>query len=335
MPIMSPTRISLPVDNRVEDESDFKRLREQLLEHFKQQKSWGMEMPLCWLKLKVDCLEKSKVKNRKHLNLFEVKELAEKYGMDNRGVLSFLETQNTLGDFIHFSDAELNNIVITDPQWLVDSCTNLITSELFLNRKNIPYKTFRNLITGKGTEKDLKNLWKEDEVDFLKDLMKKFDLLIDIPKKEEKDSGYMIPFMLPEHKKNNKIDKAFSNMEPVYDARYKQLTGHRFMIGTFHRLLSRCSKEEDWTLCTDAELIKNHLSYKAAIFDIRDGMKMALTLSSGEEIRVGIWCPKNVLDRGISTIYEEIILDRKMKKLNVVTKEVTNRSSGKKICMLI
>ena len=136
--------------------------------------------------------------------------------------------------------------------------------------------------------------------------------------------------MLPEPENDDEIDEAFTDMERVYDARYKQVTGHRFVIGTFHRLLSRCAKEEDWKLCTDAESMENHLSYTAATFDIRNGMKMALTLSSAREIRVRIWCPKAVLEQGISTIYEEIVLDRKMMKLNIVTKEITKRSSGKK-----
>ena len=320
------------VDNTVEDDSDFKRLRDKLVEHFKQQKSWAMKMLIRWLKLKVDCLEKSKAKNRKYLNLFEVKELAEKYGMNNRDVLSFLQKQNTLGDFVYYSDAQLSHIVITDPQWLVDACTDLITNQLYQNRKAIPYETFRHLTYGEVTEEDLKSLWKEDEVDFLKNLMKKFDLLIDIS--EGEDSRYIIPCMLPEPENDDAIDEAFPDMWPVFDARYKQVTGHRFVIGTFHRLLSRCSKEEDWKLCTDAESMENHLSYTAATFDIRGGMKMALTLSSAREIRVRIWCPKDVLEQGISTIYEEIVLYRKMKKLNIVTKEITKRSSGKQNIIL-
>ena len=321
------------VDNRVEDDSDFERLRDQLLGYFNKQESWGMEIPLRWLKLKVDCLEEAKAKNMKHLYLFEVKQLAEKYGMDNRDVHSFLQRQNTLGDFIYYSDAELSDIVITDPQWLVDACTDLITNELFLNRRDVPYDTFRNVTYGELTEEDLKNLWKEDEVNFLKNLMKKFDLLIDIS--NEEDSRYIIPFMLPEAENDDEIDEAFTDMELVYDVRYKQVTGHRFVIGTFHRLLSRCSKEEDWKLCTDAESMENHLSYTAATFDLRDCMKMALTLSSPREIRVRIWCPKQIYEQGISTIYEEIVLDRKMKTLNVLTKEITKRSSGKKSLTLI
>ena len=270
------------VDNRVEDDSDFERLRDQLLEFFRKQDSWGMEIPLHWLKLKVDCLEKAKAKKLKHLYLFEVKQLAKKYGMSNRDVQSFLQRQNTLGDFIYYSDAELNDIVITDPQWLVDACTDLITNELFLDRRDVPYDTFRNVTYGEVTEEDLKNLWKEDEVNFLKNLMKKFNLLIDIS--EEEDNRYIIPFMLPESEDEDAIDEAFTDMELVYDVRYEQVTGQRFVIGTIHRLLSRCSKEEDWKLCTDVESMENHLSYTTATFGIRDGMKIALTLSNPREI---------------------------------------------------
>ena len=315
------------VDNKMDDDSDFENLRAQLLGYFKQQKSWEMKMPISWLELKVDCLEKAEAENMKYLEVSEVRKLAKKYRMGTGDVRSFLQRQNTLGDFIYYSADELNNIVIIDPQWLVDACTKLITNELFLNGKDIPDETIGNLKRGKVTEEDLKNLWTEDEVDFLTKLLKKFDLLIDISEGEE--CRYIIPCMLPEPKKYDETDQAFPDMEL---ARYKQVRGNRFLIGTFHRLLSRCSKEEDWKLCTDAKSIKNHLSYIAATFDIKDGMKMALTLSSTGDIRVRIWCPKD----GISTSDEEmVVLDRIMKKLNIVTKEVTKRSSGKKNIMLI
>ena len=317
------------VDNTEYDDSDFERLRVQLLEYFTKQKSWGKKMPLRWQKLKADILEKAKEKKKKYLSIDDVRELAGQYGMNYKDVRSFLHQQNILGDFIYCSDDELNNTVLTDPQWLVDACTALITAEEFLKKRKIPPDTGNNLTNGRVTDEDLKHLWK-DEVDFLKKLMKKFDLLIDIS--EGIDSRYIIPCMLPmlpeAGNDDDEFNEVFAEMELVYDALYKQPKERRFVIGTFHRLLSKCSKEEDWKLCTDPESLENHLSYTSAIFDIREGMKMALTLSH-RGIRVRMWCLDEVSKRGLSTIYEELRLDRKVKKLCDVTLKVTKRFTGK------
>ena len=157
---------------------------------------------------------------------------------------------------------------MTDPQWLVDACTALITAEEFLKKRNIPSDTRDNLTNGKVTGEDLEHLWKEDEVDFLTKLMIKFDLLIDIS--EGQNSRYIIPCMLPEAENDDEFKEVFANMELVYDALYNQASGRKFIIGTFHRLLSKRSKEEDWKLCVklDPESSEDHLSHTSATFDI-------------------------------------------------------------------
>ena len=56
---------------------------------------------------------------------------------------------------------------------------------------------------------------------------------------------------------------------------------------------------------------------------------MALTLSH-DGIRVRIWCLDEASKQGLSIIYEEeLLLDRKMKKLCDVTLKVTKTFTGK------
>ena len=45
------------VDNSEETESNFRKLRDDILKHLKKQKSWGKQMPLPWLSLKADVIE--------------------------------------------------------------------------------------------------------------------------------------------------------------------------------------------------------------------------------------------------------------------------------------
>ena len=123
------------VDNKTGTESDFEKLRSQLLVHLTKQGTWGMKMPLPWLKLKADIIKKGNEIKRKYLDLQEVEDLAVQYGMKENDVKSFLQKQNILGDFIFYSDSELNDNVIIDPQWLVSMCSALITTNEFLDKK--------------------------------------------------------------------------------------------------------------------------------------------------------------------------------------------------------
>ena len=121
------------MDNTEETEENFGRLRNDLLIHLEKQKSWGKEIPLPWLSLNADIIEEATERNKKHLSLSKVWELAAKYNMNTKEVESFLQMQTFLGDFVHFQVQELRETVITDPRWLVDKCKVLISTHEFID----------------------------------------------------------------------------------------------------------------------------------------------------------------------------------------------------------
>ena len=55
------------VSNATDDDSDFQKLRDQLLKHFTEQDSWGHDMPVTWLKLKADIIKKAKRQKQKSI----------------------------------------------------------------------------------------------------------------------------------------------------------------------------------------------------------------------------------------------------------------------------
>ena len=202
---------------------------------------------------------------RKYLDLQEVEDLALQYGMKENDVQSFLQKQNILGDFIFYSDSELNDNVIIDPQWLVGMCSALITTNEFLDEKNhLKKETIENLKIGRATENGLEDIWQGDEVEFMKNLMIKFDLLVDISNGPDKE--YLIPCMLPPRDQQFDHSRPYVDMERVYDALHKQASGDRILIGSFHQLLSKCSKVKNWKLCADPQ--ENPLSYTDVSFNI-------------------------------------------------------------------
>ena len=64
--------------------------RDQCLQHLIKQEIWGYEMPVRWLKLKADIIERSNTKNKKYLPIEEVWELGDTLLMGPEEIESFL-----------------------------------------------------------------------------------------------------------------------------------------------------------------------------------------------------------------------------------------------------
>ena len=236
------------VDNTTEDDSVFQDLRNHLLKHLGNQNTWGMGMPLTWFELKVDIKLKAKEKQQKHLYLHEVWKLGEKIGMDTDAVESFLKRQTVLGDLVYFPD--LRDLVITEPQWLVDKCKALITTHEFIDRREGLPEMKEALKKGQITESGLKQLWNNDGVVFLIKLMEKFDLFVDVS--DESYRKYIIPCMLPPSESEIK-----QQGKPL-----------KLLTDTFPQLVSKCSKLKNWKLGWD------NLSYTTATFHIGNDVRL-------------------------------------------------------------
>ena len=302
------------INNKSENDADFQQLRNQLISYFAQQDSWGQIMPVSWLKLKTDIIQK----DERHMQFDYVTDLAKQYRMSEKDVESFLNILNIQGDFVYNSSSDLRHIVITDPQWLVDRYSSLITHHRFLNEKNLTPATYESLKRGYVTENGLEELWGKDQVDFLKKLMTKYNLIVFDGNKQETGQIYLIPSMLPVRDVNMYNLSPFKEMHIVYNAMEDPRTGNILQVGTFHKLLSECSKNQNWKLCAE-----DHLSYTDASFAIQHGMRLALTLLKHDQLRCSIWCSTQTLNVNNCELTSVIhktrhILSSNMVKLNIV-----------------
>ena len=122
----------------------------------------------------------------------------------------------------------------------------------------------------------------------------KFNLIIPV----DQEQRYINPSMLLPRNANVHHDKVFNSMEIVYNEIHNHKLGNTLLIGTFHKLVSGCSKVKGWKLC----LAENHPSYTDAYFEMKEGMRLVLTLLKADSIRVSIWCSKNLMKQDISQI---------------------------------
>ena len=275
------------VDNKYGKESDFGILRSDIFKMISKQKSWGMERPLRWLKLETDILEKAKDENLRYLHVSEIDHLASRYQMKDAEIKSFLQFYHIFGDFVYYPDHALCDIVIIEPQWLLNSFKALITAHEFLDKRQLPDYVLEQLKQGKVSEDGLKVLWGKYYPKVLEELMIKLNLILPLELEAEK-KRYLIPCMLPSLQLNIYGKEPFKSMTFVYTALHQPLTGEQLEIGTYQKILGRCSKIPSWQICED------HLSYTDASFEIGNNCRLTLMMKNNV-IRARIWSKKGTV----------------------------------------
>ena len=117
-----------------------------------------------------------------------------------------------------------------------------------------------------------------------------FNLLVPIgSSNEEENKKFIIPCMLPPKLSNMYEMEPFRTMVLAYHSEHTTKSREPFQIGTFHQLLSQCSKI--WKICSE-----DHLSYTDASFQIKENVRLALTSLDRQKIRVSLWCSRDAIE---------------------------------------
>ena len=301
------------IDNKTGRDESFYDLKEQLFESFFQQQSWNKEMPMKWLRLQADILE-MKEQGEKYMTMMNLKELGGNVGMDNTEIESFLKTHNAVGTFLHFNYeqqlpggqlfhlAELKNFIITDPQWLVDMCKEVITHPEFLFQRRSklgPYErlklhTLEELQKGYVTQESLKTLWGSDEaVSYLTKLMLTFEIFIPLTDSEESIQNYLIPCMLPMSNENYE-GSIQEEIVILYNGVHKAECGNWIHMGKLSNLFSTIIQTNNWKLS-----LKPLPAYDRFSFKCGEELRLQLSLEKGPKpdsnFRAVVYCSRPAL----------------------------------------
>ena len=293
------------VDSKTGTDIEFQNLQNKLFEYLGRQSSCRKQVPIRWIKLKGDVIDKIRKEERRFLNFSSVIGQAKQYGISDTETVSFLRMENTLGNFIYFPDTELKEIIFTDPQWLVDKVT-LITHHR--------HAGMQDASCGHITMDALKEVGEGTEVEFLKKLMVKFNLIIPM---DEIGKKYILPSLLPQRNINLHQKLSTEHVE-IYNELQSPKLVSKIFIGTFHQLVSECSKDKMWKLSTD----ENNPSYTEVLFDLGKETKLLMAFSKTNTLDVSIWCLQNVWKQDISKLVSlsrntRHILSTKMEVLGI------------------
>ena len=213
---------------------------------FERQESWGKDMATRWMSLQAEILQtKEKV-----MKLSSLTTMASEIGLGSDDLKSFLRLHNSIGNVLYFDyTPELAENVITEPQWLVDKCKEVITHPEFIDQRTFIQEDIRqNLKRGFVTKDGLQKLWNSDDTDFLTNLMLNFDLFLPIVESSEENREYLIPCMLPSCEEKEDKVKA-EDTTCLYDALQEAKCGDWFKVGEFDKLLAFFARSLDWKLC--------------------------------------------------------------------------------------
>ena len=190
--------------------SQVQLLRKELVSVAKQLPLTHDSIPIKWLKFE-KTLQVAKKRGHKRISLEEAKEIAKACDIDeDKEIETLMDYLHDLRSLIHFRDnADLNNLVVLDPQWLVDVFKRVITVKPYdpYDRKEKKFSTLWCKLEEDGIldEELLVHVWgplfdKENEQTFqiLIEIMKKFSLLCPWPL-GGKNKSYLVPSMLRSH----------------------------------------------------------------------------------------------------------------------------------------
>ena len=237
------------LSTRSPNSPDIVELKEAIQDLMEEEK---YPMPLVWFNLKQQIQKQGK----KILTLPELQKIAEKIQIhDTKQVEAALAFFHAVGDLVFFK--ELQNCIVTDPQWLIDQFKKIITiktnknprcSALWVQLDKFGY------LRGKLMEE----IWPDDnEREHMTELMKRFALLLPIqnylprepslkrPDLKKAEKAYLVPCLLPPaDKKQEESDEHPLLLKPLCD--------DFIPAGLIGRLVSSLCIEDGWEICGEA-----------------------------------------------------------------------------------
>ena len=272
-PKYGPSSVFFPIDNK--EKVGISVLQSEIEEAAKTDKTMNKNISIRWMAF-LD--EITKYGNETGFNYLrftsQVRGLAESVGVqrlsEQEAALSYFHEK---GFLIHLDSTEtLREIVIVNPQWLIDMLSRVICDP----KLHVDYEKFEKAGLGKDAKRAFEKaivsrdflafVWNYDQVDFLIDLMKRTMLL---SQWVGKDAAYFVPSLLQE----KRIAQAIT--ESVGQKVKFDFSSSFLATGIFQRLVCLCFEYRSRRLNVDNEF-EVILKRDSASLHLDSGLKVNL-----------------------------------------------------------
>jgi len=291
-----------PVDNsQGSKDSVIRSLREKILESVKDKDYVKMSVPIAWMRVLDLLLERRKT--NPYLTLTQVAEVAEAVGVATkiRDMLCFF---HELGVLCYFdSSSDVRQLVVLDPQWLVDAFTKVIRD---FNLHRIDAMEDLSLRTTFASDLDqlqtrgivskhlLYHFWSAEPdhcKDFLVALMRNMSLLCDwIESGVGEEARYLVPSLL---ELDGDLSTMPGNAPPFHPLVFFDLSFKKFFLphGLFPRLVALVVTHGTGVF---KDSITPWITKTKAIVSFGEADFQMENVMQDDVIRVGVIDPRNV-----------------------------------------
>ena len=272
------------ISNHTRDDQKVKEIKTLIEELAKDQ---TYKVPLSWFKMKETLKKYKQSSETEWLTWKEVQDIAGQEGIhDIDRLQAALQFFHNVGDLVYFEDVP--EFIVTDPQWLIDMLSKVITIPSHYRRIN--NKHWKLLEKEALLHKDaMETVWPKGAVQGLTAIMMKYALLLPMPAEyrlrspdEIPLSGkrYLVPSLLPAKdfdETHLTTDTHVGSAPPV-----TLVFPNNFIpVGLTSRLITALCNEHDWK--TVGQIFKD-----AATFIVRE-IKLSVTQKSSQ-IKVSSNC---------------------------------------------
>ena len=310
-----------PIDNKKGSDHDsvIAQLKEEIITKVMNEKYVKNKVPITWIKTFDRFRNKERDKNP-YLKIEEAVRIATEAGVREDRITKMLKFFHQLGVFCYFdSNPGLKDILILDPQWIVDNLTKIICDFDIHKHERLQDWKVRNkfeddikLLRSKGvlSTKFLKYLWAdigEREQTFLLKLMEKMSLLS--PWDTNGDPKYLVPSMLRSKRskeEKDEIDLKNNKRELVFDFNFQKFFLPR---GLFPCLVAKVVSQSTPDFEPVLYKKKALLSFEERVFTLENVSDQDI-IQVGVEQKMDAFSVRKFLVKILEKLREEIMSDR-------------------------
>jgi GTPase SAR1 family protein len=263
-----------PVDNTLGgDDGGVKQLHEEIDKCLKHERVEGIlkdMIPTKWLVFQEEILKK---KTDNHITLTNARDIAKQCNIvDDKQFNSMMKFFHDIGVLIHYNEGQLRDMVITNPQWLVNVIRCVITVEQYWSERGLDAEAIETIKSGYFRKDILHRLWSNsNHVDQFIELLGKFGLM------EKYDTDYfVVPSLLPKK-------PAQWNFDINLDLSCYLVFDNYLPRGLFHYLSIYCIQESK-----NSGFEYNFLSYNSCMALLKEQQVLLEQLDNHPMIKVTI-----------------------------------------------
>ena len=249
------------VDNTKKEDPGIRQLRSRLVQLAKDPSqehlsSLGSQYYTRWLLL-LELIHQRRGEWNEHpvMNVEKFQTLARNTIIGKSDATEFLKRHDAFGDLLHFKEKHLKDMVITDPQWLINMISPIFTPSILKGTHGLDNTAIDMLAKhGKLSEAFLNKLQRSGHAKGMKiaqlvKLLMTFELIVPFCDTKDGKRSYIVPFLLkpvkPGEVKPSDAAPAIGFTFYTEETRDNRYIPH----GLFPRLVSRCwASDSHWEL---------------------------------------------------------------------------------------